>query len=1239
MRYSFALLALAAGSVFAAGNTAPLPWFFIEDSATRFVIEAPRMRAVFTSDGAAFQAGEDLIRVRFGGADGDVAGGVELRGAQPEGHANFLVGQDTSAWRTGLPTYRQIVYRHLYPGIDLAYSAGAGQFKSEFRVAPGADPRRIRLEYSADLSVDDTGRLHAGILTERAPEIYQESAAGRVKVEGHYLLIDSRTAGFEIPAYDPELPLVIDPVISYSTYLGGTGAGAVTGVAVDAAGSLYVTGWTEALNFPIVGPEQAVNMGGVDAFVVKLNPSGSALLYATYIGGGGEDKGAAIAVDASGQAYVTGSTASTNFPLMAAMQTTLGGGKTAFALKLNAVGNALLYSTYLGGTNYDLGTAIAVDTAGNAYIAGDTQSANFPTVSAAQPAIGGATDAFVTKLTPAGALGFSTFLGGAAVEHAGGIAVDSAGGVYVAGGTYSANFPVLGAIQAANGGNQDAFVTKLTQAGAFAYSTYLGGSGSLTPEQANGIAVDSSGNAYVTGVTNSANFPVTAGSYQTVFGGISDAFVAKLNAAGSALVYSTYLGGSSFDWANGIALDTGGNAYVAGYSSSLDFPVIGGVQAVFGGLYDAFVSKVGPAGNGLGFSTFFGGSGSDTANAIAVDTNGNMFVGGQTSSADLPLAGAIQSANNGGSIGWLARLGVTAPPAQVPAVVSVTPPSGSGNAPVFTATFSDPGGATALTTLSLLVSASASTNFACYVSYDRAANLFSLANDNPATGSQTVAPGGSTAQNSQCLLVGAGSSASAAGNTLTVNVSLSFLPVFSGAKTVYLYAADAGANTGWVSAGAWTVSIPPSQPSADTVSPNASTGPGQVFTFVFSDSQNAANLTGMGILFATSLTFTNACYLVVDRTAGTVGLVWDNGLGSDTRLLAGATALQNSQCVVGTSTITPSGFSQILTFNIVFKAGFGGTRNIYMYGASGAANTGWVQRGAYSVTAGGAPMANSVVPGSGSGPGQRFSFTVSDPGGSSYINGVAILFAPTFSNINACQLVYDRTANRVSLGYENPLNGAAPLVPGSNSIVSNNQCTLYGANTTVVIGTTSLVVTVDLTFAASWFGPKNMYLLASEGSVNSGWVTVGVWNVTGGAPTADSVSPSSGSGNSPNFTFTVSDSSSQANISGISILITAGAPTAIANACYLVYNRGNSTIGLYDDAATTLTIKIIGSSTTMQNTQCAVGYAVMTTSGNSVMFTVNTVFRTFSGAKTVYMQALEPNTSTGWVQRGTWTVP
>ena len=249
-----------------------------------------------------------------------------------------------------------------------------------------------------------------------------------------------RAVGFDVEDYDRSLPLVIDPVISYATYMGGTGLGAVTGIALDSSGDLYAAGWTEALNFPIMVAEQAVNAGGVDAFIVKLNPAGNALLYATYIGGKGDDRAAAIAVDGSGQAYVTGSTASLNFPLVSPVRATRGGAKTAFALKLNAAGNTLLYSTYLGGTNYEVGTAIAVDATGNAYIAGDTQSTNFPVVGAFQAAFGGGTDAFVTKLNSSGAYVYSTFLGGAAVEHAGGIAVDAAGNAYLAGGTYSTNF-------------------------------------------------------------------------------------------------------------------------------------------------------------------------------------------------------------------------------------------------------------------------------------------------------------------------------------------------------------------------------------------------------------------------------------------------------------------------------------------------------------------------------------------------------------------------------------------------------------------------------------------------------------------------------------------------------------------------------------------------------------------------------------------------------------------------------
>lgn len=1239
----FYAIGLVAASVSGfAANASPVaprstPLFFIEDAPNRFLLQVPGTSAVFTSNGVEFQTGGDVVRAKFRGAN--VA--PRMQGVEAMGRANFMRGQDAGAWRLGLPTHRKVRYADVYPGIDLIYSGIDGRIKSEFQIAAGADPSDIQAEYSADLSIDAEGRLHAGNLIEAAPDIFQDAASGRASVAGRYRLLDARTAGFEVDAYDRTLPLVIDPVISYATYMGGTGLGAVTGVALDSAGNLYAAGWTEALNFPILLAEQAANAGGVDAFVVKVSPSGAGLIYATYIGGRGDDRAAAIAVNTSGEAYLTGATSSSNFPLVTPVRATLGGSKTAFVLKLNAIGNTLLFSTYLGGTAYDLGTAIAVDASGRAYIAGDTQSADFPVIGGFQDVIGGGLDAFVTKLNSNGTYVYSTFLGGVANEHAGGIAVDSGGSAYIAGGTYSMNFPLAGAIQATNHGGQDAFAAKLSASGTtLVYSTYLGGSGAATPEEANGIAVDAGGNAYLAGVANSGDFPVTAGAFQVTFKGVSDAFVTKINAAGTAWVYSTYLGGTDLDWASAIGIDSAGNAYAAGYTSSGDFPQSNPVQAAFGGLYDGFVARLNPAGNTLGFSTWFGGSGSDAVNALAVDANGNMFLGGQTNSLNLPLVGPIQAANNGGSVGWLARLGVTAPPPQIPSAVSVTPSSGSGNSVMFSAQYSDGGGAAALTAVSLLVNTSASPAFACYVTYNPVSQALSLANDDPATGSQVVTFGGGSQQNSRCIVNGAGSSVSLAGSILTLNISLTFRPGFGGSDAVYMYAADAGANTGWVSRGTWTVVIPPPQPSADSVSPNASSGSSQTFTFVFSDNQSASNLVGMGMLFnTTSATFTNACYIVYDRNAGTIALVWDNAAGSDQKALASPVVLQNSRCRLGAVTAAASGLSQIITIALSFKGPANGSKNIYMYGADAGLNTGWVLRGAYLVASGGVPAANSVVPGAGSGAAQRFSFTVSDPGGAGFLTGVAMLLSSTLSTTNACSMVYDRTANVVSLGYDTPANGATPVVPGANTVASNAQCTLNGANTTVVTGITSIVVTVDLSFNANWFGPKNVYLLASETVINSGWVTVGGWTVTGGAPTADSVLPASGSGASPNFTFTSSDSASQFNITGMSMLITTGAPSVVTNACYLIYSRTTGTIGLYNNAATTLTTKPIGSSATLTNSQCAVGYTAMVASGNSVSFMINVVFSGFSGAKSVYLQANEPNTNSGWVQRGAWTVP
>ncbi len=469
-----------------------------------------------------------------------------------------------------------------------------------------------------------------------------------------------------------------------------------------------------------------------------------------------------------------------------------------------------------------------MDASGDAYIAGDTLSANFPTLGPAQGAFGGVQDAFVTKLSPAGTILYSTFLGGSGTEHASGIALDAGRNAYIAGGTTSTNFPVVAAIQATSGGFQDAFLTKLSASGSqFLYSTYLGGSGggSGSLEQANAVAVDSSGNAYLAGATNSTNFPVTAGAFQTQFNSIEDAFVAKVNPAGNALLYSTLLGGGIFNQANGLAVGAGGIAYVAGYTSSGNFPTVAATQSTFNGMYDAFVAVLNASGTALSFSTYFGGTGSDEANAIAVDTLGNMYIGGQTSSVDMTLLTPIQSANAGGAVGWVARLGVTTAAPQLPAVVSVSPTSGSGNSATFHAQFSDPAGVSALASTTLLVNTTASSNYGCQVTYTLATNQFALANDVAASGSSLVNPGGGNGQNDQCTLNGSGGYVTTSGNTLTMVVSLTFQPGFTGNDTVYLYAADtSGNNTGLVASGTWTATVPPPQPTASSVSPNSEIG-------------------------------------------------------------------------------------------------------------------------------------------------------------------------------------------------------------------------------------------------------------------------------------------------------------------------------------------------------------------------------------------------------------------------------
>ena len=623
------------------------------------------------------------LRLAFLGAAPDAT----ITGAERSpGRVSYLIGNDPSRWQQNLPSYGEVVYRGLWPGIDLAVRGPGGQLKYEFRLAPGADPARIRLAYRGQerLSLDRDGELRVetalGLLRDGRPRSYQPISGRRVAVQSRFALGEGGAYGFALGHYDRRRPLVIDPGLAYSTYLGvGGGGGQGAAIAVDSAGSAYVVGSIASGSFPTTpGAFDRSSSGRDDAFVTKLNAAGSALAYSTYLGGRDDDDGSGIAIDVAGRAYVTGRTASRNFPTSAgAFDRSYNGRGDAFVTKLNARGSALAYSTYLGGRGNDWGDGIAVDGSGQAYVTGGTYSTDIPTTPGAfdRSSSGGNGDAFVTKLNAAGStLAYSTYLGGSDEDGGGGIAVDKAGSAYVTGDT-GEDFPTsAGAFDTSSNGYYDAFVTKLDAAGsALAYSTYLGGSDG---DWGHGIAVDEAGRAYVTGNTASRNFPTTARAFDGSYNGggdYGDAFVTKLNAAGSVLAYSTYLGGRYEDDGSGIAIDVAGRAYVTGSTRLGDFPTTAGAfDRSSNRSDDVFVTKLNAAGSALAYSTYLGGS--DWGYGIAVDGARRAYVTGTTGANFPTTSGAFDASYNGGeSDVFVAKLDLVAGPPSciVPPVIGI----------------------------------------------------------------------------------------------------------------------------------------------------------------------------------------------------------------------------------------------------------------------------------------------------------------------------------------------------------------------------------------------------------------------------------------------------------------------------------------------------------------------------------------------------------------------------------------
>ncbi|HEY6141509.1 MAG TPA: SBBP repeat-containing protein, partial [Thermoanaerobaculia bacterium] len=662
------------------------------DAAVRFISRSPRYTMFLTPT-------ETVLRLRDAGAQNDVvrwhlsgaSSAPRIRGEQPlETRTNYFRGNDRRNWRTDVENFAQVRYERVYPGVDLVFRGNQRQVEYDFTLAPNANPKQIRFAFDGvdSMTVGNDGalvlRTPHGQLVQSPPLAYQEIGGRRRIVDARYR-VSGKSVGFALGSYDRGKPLVIDPVLAWSTYLGGSIEDYAFALAVDGSGNVYVTGTAGSADFPTVNPIYGTKGYDWDVFVAKINAAGTAVVYSTYLSANGwNEYGTGIAVDSSGNAYVTGGTNATDFPGVTAgsIQPSFGGSgsnRDAFAVKINAAGNAIVWATYLGGAGDDIADAITVDSSGNTYVAGMTEG-SIPWIGAGaiqSTYAGGYYDAFVIKIDTSGAKVWSTYLGGSGDDYVEGIRIDGSGNAWIGGSTSSTSWPGVGggSLQSSNAGSNDVALTEINAAGtAISYATFLGGSGY---DYLTGLVLDGSGNIYAAGYTDSTSFPgVTGSSIQPSNGGSYDAWVAKLGSGATSITWATFLGGSSWDEAMKLDVDGSGNVYLNGSTGSTDFPVSNAIQSTFGGGDDDVVAaKINAAGTAIVWSTYLGGNDVDQSYGGALDSAGNYFVTGFTASNPFPgtSGSAIQPTYGGGSFdAFVVKIGNSASPS----LSSINPTSG-----------------------------------------------------------------------------------------------------------------------------------------------------------------------------------------------------------------------------------------------------------------------------------------------------------------------------------------------------------------------------------------------------------------------------------------------------------------------------------------------------------------------------------------------------------------------------------
>ncbi len=1082
-----------------------LPFYFFEEQVAkqeiRYVGHTPKLSASFSRQGVQYGKQGKTLTMEFKKTKSD----FRLSAEEPlPGKANFLFGQNPEKWRKGEAMYSRLRYVELFEGIDLTYEGVSNVFKSEYHVKAGADAGNIEWQYTnaEEVKLDMDGQLRikaSGVwFEEHIPEAYElDERGGRILRKVSYELRADGRVGFKVESRNAKNRLVIDPVLVFSTYLGGRLADAAASIALDTAGNIYVAGWTESKDFPVQQALYGTSGGGVDAYVVKFSPNGQQILWATYLGGAGDDRATSVAVDASGNVVVGGWTQSSNFPVNGS-QNNFGGIRDGFVVRLNANGNGILFSTYVGGSGSDAVNAVAVDASGVVYAVGETTSTNFPTTSAYQAANQGGSDAFLVSYQPAGDILFRTLFGGTGEDRALALAVDSGGSIYVGGTTNSADLPLNNALQATRKGGQSGFIVKFPPAAqSLSYSTYWGGSrgSGLNAEQVNALALDAGNNLVAAGITSSSDFPTTASVAQIVYGGgTTDGFVTKFNAAGTAILASSFFGGKGIDAIQAVAVDATGIIHLAGSTTSRNLPVISAIpSSIYKGGYDAFYARVRSDLTVFDTVTYIGGTGADQAMGLALSTGSYAYLVGNTLSPDFPTKSAY-SVNNAGSNGaFLLKLN------ELPLAVSVNAGAGSGSTASLQLVFSDGNGAGDITSVQVLMNNSQTNSAACSFIYAPASGQVTILADNGSSGSTGTAGSSTLLQNSQCKIPLNLFTQTVTGNQLALQVGLQFLAAFNGNKNIYGQATDqTAATSGYQTLGTFivgsAVNVAPTVTSTPVVSGSGYTAN---FTTTISDANGSSDITQVLVLINTSLNGSNGCFFSIDVPGRAFYLAPDI-TGNWTGVTMGTSAAaSNTMCrIVGSDiTFTNSGTALTVNIRLTFQTGQTGTKAIYVIAYDQArAGSPWVQIGSWALAANQPPQIIGVSPNNGSGSSGTFTFTFADPNGFTDLGTSQALMNTVIDGNGACYLLFDRPSQKIYL-LQNSGSFLGSSI-GSGSILSNSQCTVNAAAATISGSGNTLVYTVPITFLPAFRGTKNIYLLTADQSQASvGWTNGGTFTV------------------------------------------------------------------------------------------------------------------------------------------------